>query len=810
MPGPTVREGGFAPVLVAAGDEAVRSAIATRLETLGPVVCAATIAEAIVCAETGLRVAVIVPPLPGSAGAEALDDLRACQPLCPIVAVVEDLESPLAAACAQREHVVLLAESAVPSEVLVVAVRAARASADSVDARLARARTVFEHLREAVLVHSPSGRIVLANPAARALLGAVGAAPGELVLHDRAGNPLPADATPAACALREGRPVGPAVQTLVRPDGTVRRVDCVVHPLMSAGRACGTVSLLWDVTEDEERRAALLAAEQLRFGVDELGLQARLVVDGSGCVSAAQSGASGLLDASGVLGRPVEELVHPHDRPRLAGLLAAASPPEVGVVRAELRALDPGGNVRHVEIAALRHDDGHAPGATSIVLSLHDITRRRGLSESVARLAAIVEDSGDAVIAEGDSGRITTWNSAAERLYGTPAADALGESSLRLVPWRQRPDVLALAHSLRAGEIARARRRVEVLRLDGSSGTLELTALPAHGSDGQVTSISWVGRDVTEARRQEAERERTTEHFRLGFEYGAIGMAIIDAATETIFEVNTALCRFLGRAAAEVRERRLTEFLHPADAGADDSMPALLAAGQRHHRDERRYLRPDGTVVWGHAEVVLVEDPARAQPYYFAQVQDVTERRLAEEALTHQARHDPLTGLPNRVLLADRLDQALKRAQRSGLWVAMLLVDLDGFKEVNDRHGHGCGDRLLAEIAARLSGGVRASDTVARLGGDEFVVVCEEVADESGAHKLGETITGLFAEPFLIEGTELTLTSSCGVVLLGPHVSVEEALEHADSAMYAAKAQGGNRATIVDRTAPGANLKVVH
>lgn len=172
--------------------------------------------------------------------------------------------------------------------------------------------------------------------------------------------------------------------------------------------------------------------------------------------------------------------------------------------------------------------------------------------------------------------------------------------------------------------------------------------------------------------------------------------------------------------------------------------------------------------------------------------EDVTERKLAEEALAHLALHDPLTNLPNRRLLWDRLEHALSRAERDGTTVEVLYLDLEGFKAVNDEFGHEAGDRLLVEVAGRLKGCLRGSDTAARLGGDEFVVVLERSGDEGEALSLSERIASALKEPFLVGGTERTLAASIGVASSSPpHERPEDLLRSADLAMYRAKGRKG-------------------
>ena len=183
-----------------------------------------------------------------------------------------------------------------------------------------------------------------------------------------------------------------------------------------------------------------------------------------------------------------------------------------------------------------------------------------------------------------------------------------------------------------------------------------------------------------------------------------------------------------------------------------------------------------------------------------AAIRDVTERKEAERALAHQALHDALTGLPNRVLLVDRLEQALTRTTRRDDRVAVLFLDIDRFKVVNDSRGHAAGDELIVAVASRLRATVRPTDTVARFGGDEFVVVCQEAENLSGALAIADRISAALREPFRIGGEEIFLTVSVGIAVAGPGASSDTLLRNADAAMYRAKEQGRARCEFFDET----------
>ena len=179
-------------------------------------------------------------------------------------------------------------------------------------------------------------------------------------------------------------------------------------------------------------------------------------------------------------------------------------------------------------------------------------------------------------------------------------------------------------------------------------------------------------------------------------------------------------------------------------------------------------------------------------------LRDNSERRAFEVQLEHQATHDPLTGLPNRMLLLDRLGQALARAARSGKVTALLFIDLDRFKVVNDGLGHDAGDRLLAQAARRFRDSVRAFDTVARFGGDEFVVLCDEVDDTATVVALARRVAGALQRPFVLDDTEICVTASTGIALAEGADTPTDLLRKADVAMYRAKASGGDDFAIFD------------
>ena len=213
-----------------------------------------------------------------------------------------------------------------------------------------------------------------------------------------------------------------------------------------------------------------------------------------------------------------------------------------------------------------------------------------------------------------------------------------------------------------------------------------------------------------------------------------------------------------------------------------------------------RLLQPSGAVRHVRVLAAPVTADDTEPPRFVATVQDVTDETAATEALAFQAMHDPLTGLPNRALFLDRLNVELSNAARSGTDLAVMFLDLDRFKVVNDGLGHQAGDKLLKIVADRLLGVLRAGETVARLGGDEFTFILRDVADAGGAASAAERILASLADPIEIAGREVVVTGSIGIVLPGPEARSVALLRDADSAMYRAKEAGRARFEIFDDT----------
>ncbi|HVM01669.1 MAG TPA: EAL domain-containing protein, partial [Acidimicrobiales bacterium] len=240
--------------------------------------------------------------------------------------------------------------------------------------------------------------------------------------------------------------------------------------------------------------------------------------------------------------------------------------------------------------------------------------------------------------------------------------------------------------------------------------------------------------------------------------------------------------------------------VHPDDRERVERVVAEAMEAGRPFSVEHRVVLPGGDLRWVQARGKVVLDAGGAPVRFYGTAQDVTDRRRAEHALVRQALHDPLTGLPNRALFFDRLEQALRAKGRRGCLAAVLFVDLDRFKLVNDSYGHAAGDKVLVAVADRLGGVLRPGDTLARLAGDEFTVLCAELPDEASVLAVAERVLAAFERPVPLDrGRQAFVTASVGVAVAGrADASADDLLSHADSAMYQAKDLGRNRIEVFD------------
>jgi diguanylate cyclase (GGDEF)-like protein/PAS domain S-box-containing protein len=312
--------------------------------------------------------------------------------------------------------------------------------------------------------------------------------------------------------------------------------------------------------------------------------------------------------------------------------------------------------------------------------------------------------------------------------------------------------------------------------------------------DGKPGRLLGITQDVTEERAEQAARHLAEEQLRRAFDEALIGMVIIDLDGHPL-RVNGALCEIFGRSREELLATTFEELTHPDDRGDDEPVTeALMSGAQKHRVLEKRYIHSDGHTIWTEVAVSLITHPDGKPSHVVGQIQDITERRANVEKLRHMADHDPLTGLFNRRGFDREMSAHVARAQRYGVSGALLMFDLDNFKQHNDSYGHGAGDDLLVALADCLRKRLRATDVIGRLGGDEFAVLLPDAGPPYASlvsQSLLEHIRNISQGLPVITG----VTASIGLVCFERlhALSVESAMKCVDLALYEAKHKGRDR-----------------
>lgn len=523
-----------------------------------------------------------------------------------------------------------------------------------------------------------------------------------------------------------------------------------------------------------------------------------------------------------MLGRERDELIgtragdllaDDEERDRQESDLASLDGRQSYFARRLYRQSDGGSLPVHVGVARVHGPEAHDGVEDRVIATVTDITdqvlgerRLKAAHEELRRRQiftdAVLDSIDVGVVACDEAGRLTVFNRATQAWHGMGVDGAGAQDPENFATSFDlfdhdgstvlSPDRVPLLRALRDGAVERA--EIVIAPHDRPATRVECTGRSMIDEDGNLLGAVVAMNDITAARAQQAALLASETRSRAIFESDPAALVLFTLDGRVV-QANSAVGDILG--------------LTPQEVAAAETVDELLAPGDRdlvrglvdlaHHDPgqavtaERELRTRDGRTIWCLLTATDLPDPELGH-CLLLQAEDVTLRREAERRLTHQALYDSLTDLPNRALLSERIRAAVARVQRRAEGcVYALFCDLDGFKDVNDTHGHAAGDHVLVEVGRRLSATVRTVDTVGRLGGDEFLVLCEEIATDEEVVRLATRLAQAVSQPVRWDGHELTVSMSVGISRADGTTSAEELVGRADSAMYRAKRLGKDR-----------------
>lgn len=591
-------------------------------------------------------------------------------------------------------------------------------------------------------------------------------------------------------------------------DGRVIDVETMVMPLGGDSDQLFMMEAR-DISERKRSAEALREREQRLQGIMDSVAEGIVTADDSGTIQSFNPAAERIFGykAAEVVGRNLSLLMPEPYRGEHDGYVAAylrTNKPKVLGIGREVQGLRRDGTVFPMELNVAELRKGRQRLFIGVV---RDITDRKRAEEALRRArddlelrvkertrelellsrqnAQILNSANEGIIGLDKDGVIVFANPAAAAMTGRPVEGLVDRALAELID----PSLSARtrAQLLRAALGGRLPASVDMVFSRGTEGVfpVEFASAPIE-EDGTAVGSVMVFRDVTERRRSE-------EKLRLAatvFETTAEAVIVMDA-DQRVTAVNPAFTEITGYSAEEVIGQ----------------LPSFLTGGTRHKEAAaalwegvRKFGRWEGEL-WNrrksgedYAErlaVSSIADERGVIQQYVVVLSDITQRKLDEERIRYQANYDALTGLPNRALFLDRLNQAVSVSARSGQRVGLMFIDLDGFKLVNDTLGHDIGDRLLQEAGARLSSCVRSYDTVARLGGDEFTIIMPNLGDGQSAAPVAQRIIDSLEQPFDLVGQEALVSASIGITVFPDDAAdAQTLLKNADAAMYRAKEHG--------------------
>lgn len=577
-----------------------------------------------------------------------------------------------------------------------------------------------------------------------------------------------------------------------------------------AGRRGGVIGVATDVSERLRIEEELRRSQQdyrLIFDTAPIGIA---IVDGNARTVRANPAVGQLFNSTEVTTRSYDALdyTHPDDLEVSKRLFTELRDGHRDRYQLEKRYFSPAGQLRwvHLTLAAVRDAEGHFLHAVSM---MQDITDRKRAEEALrASEASLATAQEIAHVGSWDWDLVTGTLSFSAELYRVFGVDPASytpsfDGFLELVHPADRDRVNGtMQAAIRGEQLYDVSYRL--IRPDGNERFIHARGKVEWNEARQPMRVFGTAQDITERERVAAELRTSEERYRTILDQIDKGYFEADRRGNLTF-FNSKLSEILGFREDELRGMSTWQFMSGDSARR---VKQLLMSMYRSRRTSKviewEFIGKSGRTGTAETSVTLMRDREGRPVGYRGVLRDITIRKENEDRLAFQAFHDPLTGLANRALFLNRLEHALVRSRSNYSVNAVLFLDLDRFKGVNDSHGHAAGDQLLRVVASRLRECVRAGDTVSRLGGDEFTILLEELGSVQDAIRVAEDINRIVAEPVLLDNDDVRVTTSIGIAMTAGHGRRSEDLLHeADIAMYRAKARGKAQYDIFDANQHG-------
>ncbi len=688
---------------------------------------------------------------------------------------------------------------------------------DAIKENEERYRQLFENANDIIYVHDLDGNYVSINQAAERIFGYS----RDEALALNMTKIIAAEHLPLVKKQLSKKIAGRASQTVyevdcIRKDGSRATLEVNSSVIEKEGKPVAVQGIARDITERKIAENNLRESEEKFRTVAETASDAIITVNQDGLITFVNAGARNIFgyDEQEMLGRSLTMLMPERYQERHVKGIAKylrSGKRNIRWKAVELPGLHRNGHELELELSFAEFNKDGEKYFTSVI---RDITERKhaedAIKRSEERYRDLFENANDLIYTHDLNGNFTSLNRAGEVITGYSREEALGMNIGKVVA----PEFLELAKTMTARKVESDRPttyELEIIAKQGHRVTLELSTRLIVSPDGMPIGVQGIGRDITERYRAENSLRETLSLFTTTFESTADGIVVMSLEGDLV----TCNAKFVEM--WDVDD-------HILESRDGKALVNLVASRLKDpdgfiERLGETYSEPESTI----SELLELTDgrifERYSQPQYLegtaigrvASFRDITERYTAEERLRYYALHDTLTELPNRVEFMNQLRHAVERAEGNAFArFAVLFLDLDRFKVINDSLGHAVGDKLLVATAERLTACVRPGDIVARLGGDEFTILLNRSGDASEVAGVAERLQAKISEPFKIDNYEVFTTASIGIVVSSNVTrSAEDFLRDADAAMYRAKESGKARYEIFDREMHVRNMNLL-